>query len=309
MQGTEYHYRDLYHDFGGTAVQRYTQLLAMAESGSIKGPVRLGQARVATDPNRAVLAMVRDLTGTVMFSQALTESIHDDLCTIAAAAGVGIQRHTREDQPEPEDEYTDPVYALAQRAGFPYVSYRDRDGNACAIPAGKQAWRNAVAWLSRQPISKSNVLNALSKPEGEDEMPLPQKRNVSYELIDTGWYEAVITDWEDRESEYGPSMLVKFNVAVNGDWKELTQIISTAKLTEKTRLGQMLSAIYGDWESVPDNPDMADLLNVPLSIEVTTTPEKDGKTFNKINQFRPSKRSKKPAPKPAATAEDDPFAD
>ena len=140
-------------------------------------------------------------------------------------------------------------------------------------------------------------------------MPLPQKSNVSYELIDTGWYEAVITDWEDRESDYGPSMLVKFNVAVNGDWKALTQIMSTAKLTEKTRLGQMLAAMYGDWASVPDNPVMSDLLSVPLSIEVITTPEKDGKTFNKINQFRPSKRAKKPAPKPAATADDDPFAD
>lgn len=198
------------------------------------------------------------------------------------------------------------VYQYAAIADFPALSYFHQ-GNTYGIPDSEVAWKNTCRRLKNDEVSLHLILTKIR----EKAMLLKKKE---FELLPTGDYLAVVTSYEEAKAakpEYGPSIKVEFEVRADDEVTAISCFVPTGSFTKRSKLASLVMACmgYDDWSDVPDDFDIDDIIQRKLVLELCSKTV-DGVEYNRINAFKPCKKSSKAKaqaakPKPSAFDDDD----
>ncbi len=106
-------------------------------------------------------------------------------------------------------------------------------------------------------------------------------------LIKEGEYEAVFDGYEDVEkAKFGPTIKLKFRIT-EGEYKDtVIDMLASAKLTPKTKFGQVVSTLKGGELKVDEELDLESLVGTPCTIVVVTI-HADSGDFSRIEKLKP----------------------
>lgn len=106
-------------------------------------------------------------------------------------------------------------------------------------------------------------------------------------LIDEGEHQAVFDGYEDVEkAKYGPTIKLKFRIA-EGKYKDtVIDMLASAKLTPKTKLGQAVAILTGENLKIDGEVDLESLVGTPCTIDVKTINSEQG-DFSRIEKVKP----------------------
>lgn len=202
------------------------------------------------------------------------------------------------------------IFEAAALLGFPYVSYAFDDGLR-GIPGSAIAWRNTCQRLKASEPEQEPVMDALynkAREMGkETEMSLKFKK-CEFDVLPVGEYRANVTDWEMAKenahtAEYGPQVMVKMELQTPDGPRTLREFYGIKSFAPKSRIaGLFMAALNTDFDSLPDEPDMDDIIGLPFMATVLIKKKpNDGTEFNRIEGLRPLKQ--KASPKPAVASQ------
>ena len=113
-------------------------------------------------------------------------------------------------------------------------------------------------------------------------------------LIDEGAYDAEIVEYEERDLEYGPTLVITFEIKNDEDFEgeEITGMCSFDRLTPNTKLWKWAKAANCE-PVVEEEFDLDDLIGEVVSISVEHQ-KKDSNTYHRVESVSPlrKKRSK-----------------
>ena len=111
-------------------------------------------------------------------------------------------------------------------------------------------------------------------------------------LIDEGAYDAEIVEYEEKDLEYGPTLVITFEIKNDEDFEgeEITGMCSFDRLTPNTKLWKWAKAANCE-PVIEEEFDLDDLIGETVSISVEHQ-KKDGNTYHRVESVTPLRKKR-----------------
>ena len=125
-----------------------------------------------------------------------------------------------------------------------------------------------------------------------------------YTVVDDGEYPAKFTGYEERTSDFGPAVVLQFELADEEHRGISLSGMASQKLTPKAKLRGWIEGMMGRALEAGENVNLDALIGSKVMLYVVTE-DKDKGMFNRIEKIRKPKPKAKPAPKPVVEEEEE----
>jgi len=138
--------------------------------------------------------------------------------------------------------------------------------------------------------------------QGENAMALTLTAQ-DYTVVDDGEYPAKFVGYEERTSDFGPAVILNFELLDEEHRGIGLSGMASQKLTPKAKLRGWIEGMMGRALKAGEDVNLDALIGSKVMLYVITE-DKDKGMFNRIEKIRKPKKAK-PAPKPVIVEEDE----
>jgi hypothetical protein len=125
-----------------------------------------------------------------------------------------------------------------------------------------------------------------------------------YTVVDDGEYPAKFTGYEERTSDFGPAVVLQFELADEEHRGIGLSGMASQKLTPKAKLRGWIEGMLGRALEPGESVNLDALVGSKVMLYVITEDKEKG-MFNRIEKIRKPKSKGKPAPKPVVEDEEE----
>lgn len=125
-----------------------------------------------------------------------------------------------------------------------------------------------------------------------------------YTVVDDGEYPAKFVSYEEKESDFGPAVVLQFELLDEEHRGIALSGMASQKLTPKAKLRGWVEGMIGRALESGENVNLDDLIGSKVMLYIVTE-DKDKGLFNRIEKIRKPKSKTKPVPKPVVEEEEE----
>ena len=125
-----------------------------------------------------------------------------------------------------------------------------------------------------------------------------------YTVVDDGEYPAKFVSYEERTSDFGPAVILSFELMDEEHRGVALSGMASQKLTPKAKLRGWIEGMMGRALKAGEDVNLDALIGSKVMLYIITE-DKDKGMFNRIEKIRRPKSKAKPAPKPVVEDEEE----
>lgn len=125
-----------------------------------------------------------------------------------------------------------------------------------------------------------------------------------YSVVEDGEYPAKFISYEERTTDFGPTVILQFELLDEEHRGVGLSGMASQKLTPKAKLRGWIEGMLGRTLETGEDVNLDALIGTKVMLYVVTQDTEKG-LFNRIEKIRVPKKKTKPAPKPVAVEEEE----